>query len=266
MEILKNLKKKKKTKPSYSLMIVSNTPGGDTKQIKVTFKLLMTGLGITAGIAVLVVGLVSGIITIATTTHTRTTALSATVNQLADQNNSLSAENDELNNKVSLLSDTINQKVENENIQQMEIEEKSKPTGFPLTGTASIYYEPGSATDVQEDVEGQDGAQEDIQNAFDLSKPIVIYVAGDNTSIVAAGNGIVSLVGDDTEYGSVVRIDHGNGYVSIYRNSGRPKVAQGDEVMRGALLFELGQTSMFGFQITYEDEYINPMELTEING
>ena len=71
----------------------------------------------------------------------------------------------------------------------------------------------------------------------------------------------------DVDYGNVVSIDHGNGYISIYRNNGTPVVKAGNEITRGAILDVVGEDNAeLGYSISKDDTYIEPMEMIEING
>ena len=71
----------------------------------------------------------------------------------------------------------------------------------------------------------------------------------------------------DVDYGNVVSIDHGNGYISIYRNKGNAVVKAGNEVTRGAILYVVGEDNTeMGYSISKDDTYIDPMEMIEING
>lgn len=99
-----------------------------------------------------------------------------------------------------------------------------------------------------------------------LKKGTVTGLIGKN------GAGSVLLADIDSVYGYQVQIDHGNGYISIYRSGTEPKVKNGDEVTRGTLLFEMESddddenASRMGYQIMKDGEYIKPTEVLEING
>ena len=69
------------------------------------------------------------------------------------------------------------------------------------------------------------------------------------------------------KYGNCITIDHGNGYVSIYRNAGESLVHEGDTVTKGATLMVVGSdNTKLGYQIKKDGEFINPEDLVEING
>ena len=66
---------------------------------------------------------------------------------------------------------------------------------------------------------------------------------------------------------SYVIIDHGNGYVTTYRNQGTPIVEEGSEVVKGVALFLVGEDNTeTGYSIRKDDSYVDPMEMIEIKG
>ncbi len=186
----------------------------------------------------------------------RSSAQSEQIKQLMEENETLKAENQELTDKVAILSETINQKVKTEEEKAAEFAELSLPTGFPLTGAATIHE---SVT--EEQIAEEDGEQQKEQ------EPIMVFKGSAGNMVIASGNGTVEAVLPDTQYGNQVIIDHGNGYRSIYRNTGEVVVKAGDEVVRGATIFVIGEENTeLGYQITKDEVYINPEEMVEING
>lgn len=147
-----------------------------------------------------------------------------------------------LNNKIDLLSDTVNQKTEEVNALAERIEKQSIPSWFPMTGSASI----------EEITEGE---------------PTCILNGTEGTTVRAAATGVVTEVGEDTDYGCRVVVDHGNGYVTVYRNKGECMVKEGDTVVQGGALFYIGAgNTRLGYQIQMDGVFINPMQLIEISG
>lgn len=148
-----------------------------------------------------------------------------------------------LQEEVQILSTTLNQKVESEGQLREEVSKLSDPTGFPLNGSASSC-----------EVEGADA-------------PVAKIAASSGVMAVATARGTVIAVNDDVEYGHSIWIDHGNGYITIYRNQADPVVKQGDTVFRGTTLYLIGDKNReLGYQIMYENEYINPMDTIDIKG
>lgn len=166
----------------------------------------------------------------------------AQIQTLETENGDLTVRHEELAQKVTILSDTINRMVEEEE-KIAEKEAKARmPIGFPMTSSASV-----------EKVDG-----EEFMVKFNGTEP---------GSIVAAGNGVVDSITSDSGYKHCIRIDHGNGYTSIYRNDGEVMVRESAEIVRGSILYVIGEdNTQLGYQILYEDKYLDPMELLNIDG
>lgn len=147
-----------------------------------------------------------------------------------------------LNGKIDLLSDTVNQKTEEVNALKETIERQSVPSCFPLTGSASIV-----------EITDED--------------PTCILNGTEGTAVVATATGVVTEVGEDTDYGNRVVVEHGNGYVTIYRNKGECMVKVGDTVVQKSALFYIGSgNTRLGYQIQQDGVYINPVQMMDISG
>lgn len=165
-----------------------------------------------------------------------------TINNLTDENEALSVENSTLSSKVTVLSETVSKKTATEDTISMETVENALPKGFPLSGTATMK-------------EAEEG------------EPMLIFTAAQGVNVITAGTGTVVSVDVDTEYGTRIVIDHGNGYQSIYRNAGTALVKNGESLGKGYILFSVGEDNQqLGYQITQDGKYIDPMLLIEISG
>ena len=166
----------------------------------------------------------------------------AEILKLQEENADLIALREELTDKVIILSDTINMKVEEEEAQEQVRAQTHMPVGFPMSSSASL--------------EESDGEE-----------PMVKLNGTVGNSIIASADGTVVSVTTDSSYLHRIKIDHGNGYNSIYRNDGDVMIKEGDEVVRGAILYVIGEDNTeLGYQITYDEKYIDPMELINIDG
>ena len=246
-------KKKKKKKKNFLLLVISDGPKDKVKR----FKFTKARINFIRTLIIILLFVVLGYIGFSAFRNTlaisRETALKQKITVLKEDNDQLLKEKEELADKVNILSETVNQKVDAEK----EQEEKNIPSSFPLSGTAELEETNESFTlDDQE-----------------ITRPIIIFTASLGTSVVASGGGVVTVVDSDSTYGNQVQIDHGNGYTSIYRNGTTAKVNVGDEVNRGTLLFEMGSddeddenANKMGYQIMKDGDYIAPTEVLEING
>ncbi len=162
--------------------------------------------------------------------------------ELTQENAQLSMQVADLSETVTVLSDTVNQKTANESLLSEQLEKQSVPSEFPLTGSAT----------------SEDAAEGD---------PMCIFTAATGSMVVATAGGTVTAVNDDPEYGHNVWIDHGNGYITIYRNQGEAKVKQGETVKQGSTLFLIEEeNNKLGYQIMKDGVYIDPMDMIDISG
>ena len=164
------------------------------------------------------------------------------ISLLEEEKLMLQAEVESQNEKIQVLSETVNQKTQSESELAARLESQSIPSVFPLNGSAAM----------EEVTEGE---------------PLCIFTASPGTMVTATASGTVTAVNDDGEYGHNVWVDHGNGYVTIYRNQGDAMVKQGDSVVQGTTLFLVGEeNTRLGYQMMKDGAYISPMELLSISG
>lgn len=266
-------KQKQKKKIKYTLMVISDSAEGRIRQFMLGQKVITAALVFLLLLAAAGIGYVAYAgINLERTLEANQT-LYTKITDLATENEQLTVQNTELSENVTLLSDTINEKVQREE----ENAEKSIPSGFPLAGAASIQesseIEPIEAA--EEDGEQPDEAggqpEEDGEQQEEVppeeEKPIVVFSASTGTSVIVTGNGVVEAIEADEEYGNLIRVNHGNGYVSVYRNPSPVKVKTGDEITKGTMLIEMTtENEKLGYQIMKDGEYIDPLELMEIYG
>lgn len=170
-------------------------------------------------------------------------AENAQIAVLKKQNEELEKKIADMESTLQVLSETVTQKTEMVQNLTTELDQWYLPTEFPLTGAATM------------------------ENSTESAEPMCIFSAGKDEMVIATANGTVLAVNDDGMYGHNVWIDHGNGYVTIYRNSGDVKVKQGESVTKGTTLFIIKDAqSKLGYQIMQDGEYRDPMEILAISG
>ncbi len=178
----------------------------------------------------------------------------AQISELSSQNSSLMSANSELQANYEQVSKALNIMVDDEEAKEAAEIEAALPKGFPLSSQAS--YE-ARLDDPSSD--SKDNAKE--------GDNILVFNASGSSHVVASGAGTVLTITSDSKYGKCITIDHGNGYKSIYRVSGTVLVEEGDSVSRGSALFLVGDKgAVLGYQIKYNDEFVNPEDMLEING
>ena len=235
-------KNRHKRKVSHILIYTTDAVDADTKQVRIHPWVLA---GVTL-IACCVLGAVIGYAVYEGELWGRIREHDASQNAALiaaqDEKDALQEKIDEQDAKIEMLSITIQDQTEQIAELQAQIAEQSVPTDYPLTGSASMTV----ITD---------------------GDPMVEFTATEGSTVVAAGKGVVTAVEEDEVYGSRVVIDHGNGYVSIYRNKGESQVKAGDEVASGTTLFMVTEDNrQLGYQIKENDVYIDPTTIIAIKG
>ena len=253
--------RKHRHKRHYTFMVISGDSDGSTKRLHLnhfrTQLLAYTAFGIAL---VIICYIIYSAITI---NHLRSIEMEqkAQIDELTNESATLEASNGELETKVQQLSAALNQRLEDEQISAEEAETLAVPTGFPLTGTASMtpaVDDPNETKVTKLTEDNQDSA---------TGNPLVLFDSAAGNSVIASGSGTVQTVTTDVKFGNMVTIDHGNGYISIYRNMGDPLVTEGSAIDKGDIIFVITEdNTTLGYQIQQDEQYINPEELTEING
>ena len=170
-------------------------------------------------------------------------ALENQVAELTGQVSTLQGEITGLNESILVLNDTVAQKEQAVSEVTAELEKQYRPTIFPLT----------SGRAVEEPSEGEE--------------PICIFSVAEGSMVVATATGSVIFVNEDPEYGYNIWVDHGNGYTTIYKCQGDVKVKKGETVTQGATLLVItGQDRKLGYQIMWDNAYVEPMDMLDISG
>ncbi len=171
------------------------------------------------------------------------TVLLERIEELNREKKTLESNIEELNEKVEILSATVKEKTESEAAMAQQLEAQSIPSEFPLTGSASM----------EETTEEDD--------------PMILFKATEGIMVVSTAKGSITAVNEDVDYGHSVWVDHGNGYITIYKNKGDVLVSEGDIVVQGSALFLIGEDNeTLGYQMKKDGQYINPIEVLAING
>lgn len=184
--------------------------------------------------------------------------------QMKTENETLAAEKESLAGKVSSLEETLSRKEEQEHELVAAHEENYIPRGFPMSGAAQIKEEDTAAQDEQDETDENENT---LKVEANKEWKELIFVAAEGTKVVATAPGTVKEVREAEGEVSYVIIDHGNGYVTTYRNLGSPIVEEGSQVVKGVALFLVGEDNTeTGYSIRKDDSYVDPLELIEIKG
>ena len=234
-------KKKKKTR-RFNLLIVPEG-SGDVKQFHIALDFIII---LVAALAFLLVVSLSYFVKLSGEVEddrNQILALTAQLESVTSSNIILQAENEELQSELL----TAKTYLETKDYVEQQTDSASAlsyiPTGLPITGQVSQ------------------------PSKFDEAKGFITFTVGDGTKIAAAGDGTVTKVVSDTDFGYRIEIDHGNDYMSIYRYKEEPLLSEGTQVLRGTALFSC--TSLeptFTYEIQYKGKSIDPNTFMKIDG
>lgn len=89
------------------------------------------------------------------------------------------------------------------------------------------------------------------------------FAAATGTVIHAFADGTVLEAGTDGGYGNYVKLDHGNGFVTLYGHCNELLVAAGEEISRGQVIALVGSTGQstgphLHFELIHNGIYLNP--------
>ena len=238
--------KKHKRKTNHVVIVTSDAVDANVRQFRIKPWLLQTIIVILCVVLGAFIGyfIYEERIWVDTwkTVNQKNTELTDQITLLEEEKQELQAQVESQNEKIQILSETVNQKTQSESELARQLEEQSLPTEFPLTGSASMEEAPGGRSH------------------------LCFHSLGRHY-----GGSCRQRHGDGCqrrwEYGHNVWIDHGNGYVTIYRNQGDVMVNQGDSVVQGTTLFLIGEeNTTLGYQMMKDGAYINPMDMLAISG
>jgi len=132
------------------------------------------------------------------------------------------------------------------------------------TGTGDFCWPVPAANNISSLFEYRWGS---FHHGIDIAD-IGIYMA----DIVASDTGIVTFSGwDDSGYGLMITIDHGNGYSTMYSHCEELYVNEGDIVYQGDTIAAVGSTGMstgdhLHFEIWENGTAVNPCEYMNYDG
>lgn len=236
------MSKKHKRKVSRIIIFTTDAVDANTKQVKIKPWLAVV---ITLMVCIVLGGAIGLFVyesQIWELANKKNEAQAAEMTALQEEIDRLEAEIETLTAEKEVMSVAVVENQQAADALALELEQQSIPSDYPLTGSAGI----------EEVTEGD---------------PMIVFTASDGATVVASAKGTVTEIGTDETYGNVIVVDHGNGYLSIYKNKGEAHVKIGDEVVQGTTLFLIGEeNTQLGYQIKKDGTYINPTDVLTING
>lgn len=241
--------KKKKKKITYSVVEISNAPNQEVGHYylgKKSFKSLQSNARWTLAMGIVCIVLaIGGMVLFGQYMLIQLQDKNTQITNLTNQIQALNSEKDEIQGS---LDEKIMAEQEKEAIDALLY----IPSNYPVTGASNVTE--------SEEVVALDATSTSI-------RPVANFIGSEGAKVVAAGSGTVLAVEEDANYGFKLTIDHGNGYITLYYNSGNPMVKKGDKVTKETVLFEIGShNTNVAFQIIENGAYISPMSFVEIQG
>lgn len=181
----------------------------------------------------------------------------------------------ELDSQVKILSETLAESKEQIDLLNADVSGSRLPKAYPIKGLSEMVS--SDEKNSQDNPEGgnlEEGNEQDdtaVANPDDVDTDseelYVDFIVSEGASASATGTGTVLSVDEDAEYGVCIKIDHGNGYISVYKGQGAVLVSPGDMVSAGCVIMKIvGENTIFKYQILLNDEFIDPIQIMEING
>ena len=130
-----------------------------------------------------------------------------------------------------------------------KISDSVRPEGKPVgAGAITSYF--GERSDP---FTGEDGFHKGLDFGGTTGEPVIAVAAG-----------VVTWVGERSGYGTLVEINHGNGYMTRYAHNEQALVAVGQMVTRGEKIALMGSTGHstgphVHFEVLHNGQQINPL-------
>jgi murein DD-endopeptidase MepM/ murein hydrolase activator NlpD len=160
--------------------------------------------------------------------------------------------------EISGMLDQIQQRLDSRDAQLLalegailarELDRATRPSGKPVqSGYISSHF----------------GARQDPFSGHGASHLGVDFAGRAGSEVMAVGEGLVIEAGYHDEYGHLVEIRHGNGYVTRYAHNQRTLVKAGDRVTRGQPIALMGSTGRstgahVHFEVLKDGRPVNPL-------
>lgn len=264
-------RKHRKIKKHYTIAVTSDYSVKKSKFYRSRFNIFRVSLVTTILVVLIGVGLTAFEFYELNQVESKLMVLRGIINEQSDMIETLGNEKAELTSQNEILSNSVAMALKEKEEEEAESAKRHIPSGFPLTGAAVIV-----------DISVMDEPEEEPAGYFNYDvgdkyttepdkvveeNPIAVFEMSGASDVVSTAEGQVVAITEDEIFTRCITIDHGNGYFTIYRNAADPKVTIGDEVVKGTILFVGGEDNIYmGYQITYNGEYMDPMQVMAIDG
>ena len=213
------LRDKHKRKISHVVLVTSDAADSGVKQFRISSWMLWVVICILCVLVGILAGYIAYEERIWSAMDRRSDIQADQIAVLQESNEKLRSDKLELESKLAdqektnqILSETITQHTKTIAEMQAILDKQSTPTEFPLSGSAAM------------------------ETIDDDEQKICIFTAAVGKTVTATATGTVVEAEEDEEYGYRIVVDHGNGYMTVYRNGSGPLVRLRDSVYGGAAL------------------------------
>jgi murein DD-endopeptidase MepM/ murein hydrolase activator NlpD len=92
----------------------------------------------------------------------------------------------------------------------------------------------------------------------------VDFAGREGSDVVAVASGVVTWSGERYDYGQMVEVNHGSGYVTRYAHNAETLVSVGDTVKRGDIIAHMGDTGRstgphLHFEVLQDGRRVDPL-------
>ena len=192
----KKVQKQRKKSVSYNILFMPDDDTMAMRTFSIKMEVLVLFFAAIAFLVVIALTYCSILMKELDAANNSILALRMQSEEIIEENSRLVSENEKLQEKVDILSDTVNDKLYQEEQREAQRAKSCMPSGFPLKGTASYNAN-------ETELDGQ---------------PIAYFQVAPGTGVIATANGTVSSVAGSSGNGYIIMVDHGNGYFSVYWN------------------------------------------------
>lgn len=134
-----------------------------------------------------------------------------------------------------------------------KLEREIKPSGWPVAGG---YITSGY------------GSRTDPFTGLRSNHPGIDFAAAEGSEVLSVASGIVIEAGENSGYGEMIEINHGNGYVTRYGHNSRLLVKVGDRIVKGQAIALMGSTGRstgphVHFELLLNGNAVNPEQYVQ---
>lgn len=164
----------------------------------------------------------------------------------------LETEKDTLNHEIMVLSaenKALREASGNNSDEDTDSKKESQtiplPSRYPYTGTGILI------------------------STYSQEQPYISINTHSEGNIVAAGNGVITIIGSDETYPLIVELEHEGGYKTRYasHSEAQMELTEGTQVQSGDILFTITtDDTQLDYQIILNGELIDPLTIIEAKG